>query len=242
MKASSKSNARLALWVLFAINTMNFYDRQILAAVMEPIRKEWHVNDSAMGFLGTAFTLLYAAVGVPLGRLADTWARTRLLSIGITVWSLLTAQSGIAWNYSSLFLTRLGVGVGEASCAPAANSLIGDLYPAKQRGRVLSIFMLGLPIGLFLSYLVSGKIAQLYGWRQAFYFACVPGLVLALLSLKIREPARGAAEVSPRAAMRRPGSPYLLVLGMPTMLWVIVSGALHNFNMYAVNLDAASPL
>jgi MFS family permease len=233
--SDAKARARFALCVLFGINALNFYDRQILAAVMEPIRKEWLLTDSAMGMLGTAFTLLYAAVGVPLGRLADNWARNRLLSIGVTVWSLLTSASGIAWNYSSLFITRLGVGVGEASCAPAANSLIGDLYPPGQRARALSLFMLGLPIGLFLSYWLSGRIAHAYGWRAAFYFACLPGLILAVLSLRITEPPRGAAETARCAGQRRQGSPYSLVLGMPTMLWIIVSGALHNFNMYAVN-------
>jgi MFS family permease len=214
---------------------MNFYDRQIVAAVMEPLRKEWGLNDSAMGMLGTAFTLLYAAVGVPLGRLADSWSRTRLLSIGVSVWSLLTAASGLTWNYASLFMTRLGVGVGEASCAPAANSLIGDLFPPARRARALAMFMLGLPIGLFLSYWVSGRMAHAYGWRCAFYVACPPGLLLAALSLWIREPRRGAVEAGANAGRRRAGSPYRLVLGMPTMLWLILSGVLHNFNMYAVN-------
>ena len=95
--------------------------------------------------------------------------------------------------------------------------------------------MLGLPVGLFLSYWLSGRIAHAYGWRAAFYFACLPGLLLAALSLKIKEPQRGAAEVLPAAGRRREGSPYWLVLGTPTMLWIILSGALHNFNMYAVN-------
>jgi MFS family permease len=228
-------NRSFALWVLFGINALNFYDRQILAAVMEPVRKEWALNDSAMGLLGTAFTLLYAAVGVPLGRLADTWARTRLLSVGVTLWSLLTAASGLAGNYAALFVTRLGVGVGEASCAPASNSLIGDLYSPARRARALSIFMLGLPLGLFFSYWLSGKIAHAYGWRAAFFFPCLPGLLLGALSLKIREPHRGAAEAYPQASRRREGSPYWLVLGTPTMLWIILSGILHNFNMYAVN-------
>ena len=221
------------LFVLFGINTMNFYDRQILGAVMEPVRKGWGLSDLEMGWLSTAFTLFYAVVGVPFGRLADHWKRTRILSIGVTVWSLLTVASGLAWNYWSLFVTRLGVGIGEATCAPAANSVIGDLFPANQRGRALSIFMLGLPIGLFLSYWLSGWIAHAFGWRAAFYFPCLPGLLLAVLSLRIAEPERGAADLGPRAGSRREGSPYLLILGMPTMLWIIVSGALHNFNMYA---------
>ncbi len=224
-----------ALWVLFGINAMNFYDRQILAAVTEPIRKEWMLSDTEMGTLGTAFTLIYAAVGVPLGRLSDSWSRKKLLSIGVTVWSLLTAASGLATNFATLFVSRLGVGVGEASCAPAANSLIGDLFPARKRAVALSIFMLGLPLGIFLSLRLSGVIAHAYGWREAFYFACIPGLVLALLVLKIPEPHRGAAEEHQSAGRQRAGSPYWVVLGIPTIMWIIVSGALHNFNMYAIN-------
>src|SRR5216117_4040215 len=102
--------AWFALGLLFAINAMNFYDRQILAAVTEPIRKEWALSDTIMGTLGTAFILIYAAVGVPLGRLADSWSRKKLLSVGVTVWSVLTAASGLAWNFASLFVSRLGVG------------------------------------------------------------------------------------------------------------------------------------
>jgi MFS family permease len=187
-----------------------------------------------MGTLGTAFILVYAAVGLPLGRLADSCSRRIILSAGVAAWSVLTATSGLASNFAALFVSRLGVGVGEASCAPAANSLIGDLFPPRIRSVALSVFMLGLPIGLFLSYRVSGLIAHAYGWRAAFLFACVPGLILAVLALKLPEPARGAAEVIPSAGRRRAGSPYRVVLGVPTILWIIVSGALHNFNMYAV--------
>src|SRR5687768_15379504 len=145
---------------------MNFFDRQILGAVGEQIRREWGLGDTALGLLGTAFTLLYAFVGVPFGRLADTWSRKWLLSAGCAVWSVLTAISGMAQNSWQLFVARLGVGVGEASCAPAANALIGDLYPPKQRARALSVFMLGLPVGMFLSFLISGNVAHKYGWRM----------------------------------------------------------------------------
>jgi MFS family permease len=223
-----------ALCVLFGINTMNFYDRMILAAVAEPIRKEWALSDSALGLLGTAFTILYAFVGVPFGRWADTRPRKWLLGAGCALWSLLTAVSGMAQNFWTLFAARLGVGVGEASCAPAANSLIGDLYPPKQRSRALSIFMLGLPVGMFLSFLISGRIAHAYGWRTAFYVAAVPGLILAALTLCMAEPKHGSSEGRVDAA-HRPGSPYLVVLGIPTLLWIIVSGALHNFNMLAAS-------
>jgi len=226
------SKRAFALWVLLGINTMNFYDRMILSVVAEPVRKEWALSDSALGLLGTAFTLLYAFVGVPFGRLADTWSRRWLLGAGCAVWSVLTAASGMAQNAWQLFVARLGVGVGEASCAPAANSLVGDLYPPEQRARALSVFMLGLPIGMFLSFLVSGLVAHRYGWRMAFYAACLPGLMLAALALWMPDPRRGSSEGRVQAA-HRPGSPYLVVLGIPTMLWIIVSGALHTFNMYA---------
>lgn len=221
-----------ALWVLFGINTMNFYDRMILSVVAEPIRKEWALSDSALGLLGTAFTLLYAFVGVPFGRMADTQPRKWILSAGCALWSVLTAVSGMAQSFWTLFVARLGVGVGEASCAPAANSLLGDLYPPKQRSRALSIFMLGLPVGMFLSFLISGLVASAYGWRAAFYVALIPGLLLAALALWMPEPARGASEGRVDTA-HRPGSPYLVVLGIPTLIWIIISGALHNFNMYA---------
>ncbi len=123
------------------MNVLNFYDRQILGAVAEPIRRELNLSDTRMGLLSTAFTLVYAAVGIPLGRLADTWKRNQLLSLSLAAWSVLTAASGLVRGYGSLFVTRLGVGIGEASCAPAANSLIGDLFPPSQRARTLSIFV-----------------------------------------------------------------------------------------------------
>src|SRR5690242_7570558 len=140
-----------ALSVLFAINTLNFYDRQILGAVGETIRNEWKLSDTVLGSLGTAFTLLYAFVGVPIGRLTDRFSRRWILFVGVTVWSALTATSGLARNFSELFMVRLGVGIGEAACAPASASLIGDLFPASKRAKAMAMFMLGLPIGIALS-------------------------------------------------------------------------------------------
>lgn len=223
-----------ALSVLFAINALNFFDRQILGAVTEPIRKEWGLSDSAIGLLGTAFTLVYAAVGVPLGRLTDTFRRKSLLAGGVFVWSLLTAVSGLVTNYWQLFATRLGVGVGEASCAPAATSLIGDLYPPEKRSKALSVFMLGLPVGIAISYAVSGSVAHAYGWRAAFYVAGLPGLLCVIAVLFMREPVRGGTEAHAVGSRRRAGSPYRLVLTTPTMWWIIASGALQTFNMYAI--------
>jgi MFS family permease len=228
------SRARYALAVLFAINLMNFFDRTIFGAIGETIRREWGLGDAAIGALGTAFTLLYAAVGVPFGRLSDKLARTRILAVGLFVWSFLTAASGLARNYWQLFAVRLGVGVGEATCAPAANSLIGDLFPKARRAWALSVFMLGLPLGNALAYAVGGPVAQAWGWRTAFFVAGLPGLVCVLAVLWMDEPPRGTTEEHAVGDRRRAGSPYALVLSIPTMWWLIASGALHNFNMYAI--------
>jgi MFS family permease len=234
------SGAGYALAVLFAINLMNFFDRQILGAVGEQIRREWGLGDTALGALGTAFTLLYAFVGVPFGRLADRASRRHILAAGVFVWSLLTAASGLARNFWQLFVVRLGVGVGEASCAPAAISLIGDLYHTRHRARATSIFMLGLPLGLGLSNLVGGTVAQQWGWRAALFIAAAPGLLCAVAALFIREPSRGMVESLKVGDRRRPGSPYKVLFAIPTLWWIIASGALHNFNMYALGAFLAA--
>jgi predicted MFS family arabinose efflux permease len=224
------------LAVLFLLNTLNFFDRQVIAAVVEPLRREWRLTDAQIGWIGTAFTLLYAAVGLPLGRLADTWSRRALLCAGALLWTSMTALSALATGFRTLFAARLAVGVGEAVCAPASTSLLGDLFASERRGRAMSIFMLGLPVGLGLSYGVSGAVAQAWGWRAAFLVAGLPGMLVALLCLTLPEPARGAAEKEAVGSRRRPGSPVALLVRTPTFVWIVVSGALHNFNMYALSL------
>jgi predicted MFS family arabinose efflux permease len=230
-----RQNAGFALLVLFGINLMNFFDRQIAAVVGEPVRLEFGLSDTDLGILGTVFTLVYAAVGVPLGRLTDSLSRTRLISVGVTFWSILTAASGLAWNYPSIVASRIGVGIGEASCAPACQSLIGDLYPPERRARAMGIFMLGLPLGLFAAYILGGIIGQKWGWRAAFYVAGVPGLIFAGLMLLVPEPARGTFD-APAPSADAGSSPYRAVLGIPTMWWIILSGLLFNFNSYAMNI------
>src|ERR671936_292876 len=124
------NSSAFALVVLFLINLMNFFDRQIIGGVGEGIRREGGLSDTALGLLGTVFTLLCAVVGLPLGRLSDRLPRKWILAGGVFAWSLLTALSGIARNFSQLIVARLGVGVGEATCSPASTSLLGDFFPA----------------------------------------------------------------------------------------------------------------
>lgn len=228
-----RTNARYALLVLFLINFLNFFDRIIPAALNEPIRKEFGVGDMQMGLLGTAFTLVYAFAGLPFGRLADRVARPRLLAVGVLFWSAMTAASGLAGGFATYLLSRIGVGVGEASCAPAANAMIGDLYPVHMRARALGWFMLGLPLGGLASYLIIGKFAQEFGWRMSFLVAAAPGVIVAILAWRLRDPLRGAQENYRVDANAKLDQPFRRLMRIPTLWWIIVSGASFNFAAYA---------
>lgn len=229
-----EKNARLvALAVLFAVNILNFYDRNVAGALAEPMRRDFGLTDTQIGLLGSVFIWIYALVGVPFGRIADRYSRKKLLAAGVFIWCSLTAFAGIATSYAMLMVSRLGVGVGEAVVAPSGTSWIGDLVPAARRSRALALFMLGVPIGGALSYFFSGPIAQAFGphgWRVGMMAAAAPALLLIPALLLLREPARGAAETVPREA---PAGSVWSVLRIPTLWWIIASGALLNFNMYA---------
>jgi len=226
---------RSATWwplaVLVAINVLNFYDRQVAGAVVEPVRKEFHLSDTQLGGLNTAFTLLYGLVGLPLGRLADRISRKKLLAFGITIWALMTACARWINSYSFLVFTRLGVGVGEATAAPTATSWIGDLFPAERRAKPLALFMLGVPVGGALSFFFSGPIAQRLGWRAAMLAAAAPALLLVPLLLMLHEPVRGASE---KHAPAKDAGSIWAVLRVPTFWWIAISGALVNFILYAI--------
>ena len=226
-----RKTATFAIITLFAINILNFYDRNVAGALTEPMRKEFHLSDTQVGLLGSAFIWLYALIGVPLGKIADVWSRKKLLAWGILIWSLLTAGTYFVVNYGMLMFSRLGVGIGEAACAPTATSWLGDLVPPSRRARALGLFMLGVPVGGALSYFFSGPAAQAWGWRVAMVLAAAPALLLIPALLMLHEPRRGAAEVHQSSA---PVGSMWSVLKIPTLLWIIASGALVNFNMYAI--------
>ena len=221
-----------SLAVLVAVNMLNFYDRHVIGALTEPIRREFGLSDSQVGLIGSAFIWLYAIVGLPLGRAADAWSRKKLLAGGMVVWAALTGIAAMAANYIMLLFSRLGFAVGEAVVAPAATSWIGDLFPAGERSRPLALFMLGVPVGGALSYFFSGPVAQAYGWRAAMVLAAAPALILTPLLLRLIEPTRGAAETHRHEPMAK--SSMAAILKIPTMWWIIASGALLNFNMYAI--------
>lgn len=231
MNSCSSKNIYYALSILFLINLLNFFDRAIPAVVLESIGKEFRLNDTSLGLIAIAFTLVHAVVGIPLGHVADRFSRVRVIAAGVAVWSLLTAASGVAWNAMSFLLARAGVGVGEASFAPAANSLIADLVPSVKRARAIGLFMLGYPLGTLLCYFLVGLIAETGGWRLPFILAAIPGAVLALVILFVREPQRGAQDLASEGVQRT--SIYVLIR-TPLYLWLCVFCACMNMAAYGL--------
>jgi MFS family permease len=226
---SEKKTVYISALVLAAVNILNFYDRHVAGALTEPIRREFHLTDTQVGLLGSVFIWLYAIVGVPLGRIADSASRKKVLACSVIIWSALTASAAFASNYTLLLISRVGVGVGEAGCAPTATSWLGDLFPPEKRSRVLALFMLGVPIGGALSFFFSGPLAQAYGWRLAMIVAAMPALLLIPALLALPEPQRGASE--PQVAPDR--TSIWALLRLPTLWWIIVSGVFLNFSAYA---------
>jgi len=233
MGGTIQKGAGYTLFVLFLINFLNFFDRALPGVVLEPLRKEFGLSDTLLGLLGTVFILIYAVAGIPLGRLADRLRRGQILGAGVAVWSLFTGLAAVVTSFPGLLMARLGVGVGEASCAPAANSMIGDLYPSQRRARALGLFMLGLPLGSLACFALGGWLAQQYGWRTPFLVAMVPGLLVAVLAWRLPEPPRGSQD---QAANSAPvGNPFRQILSIQTVWWIIASGAAINFAAYSLN-------
>jgi MFS family permease len=199
-----------ALFVLVLVYVVNFIDRQIISILAQDIKADLHLQDAQIGFLyGTAFAVFYALFGIPLGRLADSWYRGRLIALGLGLWSTMTALSAFAGSFGMLATARIGVGVGEASASPAAYSMISDHFPKERRATALSIYSSGLYIGGALSLPLGGLVSSrwkaawphaadaplgLAGWQAAFLAVGIPGLLLALWVLSLREPRRGASD------------------------------------------------
>lgn len=213
------------LTTLTLANVINFYDRTIPAVIVEPLKDEFGLSDTMIGFLGGSFTIVYAIAGVLLGRLADRVPRRYVMAGGLVVWSLFTGASGLVQGFLFLFLFRLGVGIGEASYGPASNALICDTYPPKSRSRAISIVSLGIPVGLLLAFLTVGLVVEATGtWRAPFLIAAVPGLLLAVAILFVREPERGATDTVELHAEQVESHPYRAVLRIRTITWLMVAG------------------
>ena len=210
--------ARYVLAILTLVYVFNFVDRQILSILAPEIQRELGVSDADISFLyGTAFAVFYALFGIPLGRLADSWYRGRLMAIGLALWSSMTALSGFAQNFGMLATARIGVGIGEASASPAAYSMIADYFPKERRATALSIYSSGLYIGGGIALPVGGFVLAEWGrqfpnaaaaplglapWQAAFLAVGLPGLLLAAWIWSLKEPLRGAIDGHPSDIVR----------------------------------------
>ena len=185
-----------ALAVLTGVYISNIADRFVISTLIEPIKADLHLTDTAIGFLtGTALAIFYTGMGIPLGFIADRVNRRKLIALSIGIWSLMTAACGVAQSFLQLVLARIGVGIGEAGGTPASQSLLSDLFPFSQRVLATSIFSLGAAAGSMLGSTVGGGIADAFGWRAAFMALAVPGLALAILTrFTVQEPSRGALD------------------------------------------------
>lgn len=192
--------------VLFLAYTVAYIDRQIMALLIEPIKRDLGINDTQISLLhGFAFVIFYTIAGIPLGRLADRKNRRLIISAGIFVWSFMTAICGLARNFWSLFLARIGVGIGEACLSPAAYSLIADYFPKEKRGMAISFYAMGIYAGAGLAYIVGGLVIQIAAgaqeivlpligqvrpWQLTFFIVGLPGLFIVALMNTVKEPVR----------------------------------------------------
>lgn len=244
------------LFILVLVYILNFVDRQILSILANDIKRDLSLTDADLGFLyGTAFAVFYSLFGIPLGRLADNWHRVRLMTTGLAVWSVMTAVSGLSRTGAQLTLARIGVGVGEATASPAAYSLISDYFPQRLRATALAIYSSGLFLGGGLSLFIGGYILEawnsaypdggpmgLVGWQAAFMAVGLPGIVLALWVMTIREPIRGAIDglVSRQSPEPFKGFASELLNVIPPL--TLIGAARRGLGALAINLAIAGML
>jgi predicted MFS family arabinose efflux permease len=214
------------------VNVFSQVDRQLMSILVEPIKAEFGLSDAQLGLLvGLAFAAFYTLAGVPIARIADRRNRRNLIAICLALWSAFTALCGAAQGYTSLLIARFGVGIGEAGCAPAAQSMLADYFPHRERGRALAIFQLGVPLGLLLGPTLGGFLADAYGWRVAFYVIGLPGLFFAgAVWIALREPMRGRFDTDARAELDVPPVRDTLryLWRLRTMRHVLAAAALHT--------------
>ncbi|MEM6319043.1 MAG: MFS transporter [Bacteroidota bacterium] len=238
------------LLILTGVYTFNFIDRQILVIIQESIKKELLLSDTQLGMLtGLTFALFYATLGIPIARFADKNNRKNIVSVALMIWSGMTALSGLVNNYWQLLLARIGVGVGEAGGSPPAHSIISDYFPPQQRATALSIYSVGIYIGILAGYSIGGWIDQTYGWRAAFYALGIPGVIYAfLLFFTVKEPKKGLLD----AVSGRPkekeffedssndfGTVVRYLFSKKTFVFLAFGCGIHTFTNYGVGNWAA---
>jgi len=218
--------ARFALIMLTIAYALNFVDRQILVILQEPIKLDMGLSDAQLGLLsGFSFALVYITAGIPIAYWADRGNRRSIIAIAVTVWSGMTALSALAGNYSQLLLARIGVGIGEAGGSPPSHSMISDYFPPEKRATALSIYSLGVHLGILLGFLIGGFVSQAYGWRAAFMAVGIPGVLFALVFyFTVKEPQRGRWESAEEASYKPTLAETIKLLSGYRSFWYIAAG------------------
>lgn len=192
-----------ALALLTCVNTLNFIDRNVIFALFEPIKRELSLTDTQLGWLGSAYIVVFSLTAIPLGILSDLKSRRAVMAVGVMLWSAFTGLGGLARRYWQLLLCRSMVGIGEAAYSPAAQALLADYFPTGRRAFALGVFWIGVAIGGVLGIWLGGELEHLYGWRAAFLAVGLPGLTLATLTAVLRDPVRGVEALSLGTAVRK---------------------------------------
>ncbi len=186
--------AHITLGILFAMNVLNYIDRSVLNGMLPLIKEEWGISDKALGFLGASFAITYMLASPVFGWMGDRFVRKWIAGAGVAVWSISTAAAALARSFAQLFGLRMILGIGEASYATVAPTIITDLYPRESRSRMLAFFYVAIPVGYALGYILGGALGIRFGWRMAFLMVGLPGLLMAFSILFIKEPMRGQSE------------------------------------------------
>ncbi|HVW71458.1 MAG TPA: MFS transporter, partial [Steroidobacteraceae bacterium] len=218
---------------LTLINLLNYLDRYLVSGMVPDLKAApLNLSDAQIGSLTSAFMLVYMIAAPVFGVIGDRGSRTRPIAIGVLIWSLATLVSGFAGSYLHLLGARAMVGVGEAAYVAIAPALLSDSFIQAQRGRVLAVFNMAIPVGAALGYIVAGLISHHYSWRHAFFVGGVPGLLLAFLVLRLKDPPRGSQDENPAEAVGSAASPFAIYAGLfrqlPYML-VVLGYAAYTF-------------
>lgn len=228
---SSKLHPWTALFVLTALNLVNYVDRSVLNAVQPLVQDEFHINKAQLGFLSTAFLIFYTIAAPFVGPLADRYSRKVIIALGAFFWSGLTLLTAVTHTYNELLIRHTLVGIGEATFVTIAPTFVADLFSEKLRGRIFGLFYLAIPVGFAGGYLLGGHLGPQYGWRFPFYIAAAPGFLIGVAVLFLREPERGGFDSVAETAER--GTVFGLIRN-PAYLTATLGMAAMTFSLGGV--------
>jgi len=232
----SRASANYALWLLTAINLVNYLTRNAIFALFDPVKRDLSLTDAHLGWLGSAYVLVFSVASLPAGVIGDLGSRRVVIASGVALWSIGTSLSGLAQDFGWLLLARSLVGLGGAAAATASAALVADYFPGRRRSTAMSIFMAGLAVGGVFGILLAGQLEHAFGWRAAFLTLALPGFLLAALVLRIPDPTRPATPAKEGAeallaVFRELAGAARRILSTRTLVAVFAGGALISFGM-----------